>query len=134
MTQKSCGWHKTLVARRSHGEGEHFFVLSFEPECAQTRELDPGLYVNDQNANEVGSWCVVESIPEPCPFKVGDEVECCWQGGDLFYAGVVERVNRDQTMFINYTDGDEEDNVPAHLVRAVDVGLEQHYADDVMND
>ena len=51
-------------------------------------------------------------------FAVGDAVEARYCGGPRHYPGVVDAINGNGTYAIAYDDGEREEEVEAHLVRA----------------
>jgi hypothetical protein len=49
--------------------------------------------------------------------REGDKIEARYKGRERWYAGVIRRVNRDDTYDINYDDGERELSVAADLIR-----------------
>ena len=50
-------------------------------------------------------------------FKVGDDVEALYNGGDEWYAGKIDAANGNGTYSISYDDGDREEDVPENEIR-----------------
>ena len=50
-------------------------------------------------------------------FDVGSKIECRFQGGDSWFPGTISKANSDGTFYIDYDDGDVEDNVIATFIR-----------------
>ena len=60
------------------------------------------------------------SSEERAPFEIGDEIEARYRGKAKYYAGVITRVNQDNSVDIRYSDGDRETRVRPSLVRRKD--------------
>ena len=68
-------------------------------------------------------------------FAIGARIEARFNGSDAWYPGKVFAVHPDQTYYIRFDDGDEQDNVPAADVRkAEDPAAEEPAAAGVEDD
>ena len=55
--------------------------------------------------------------PAEPAFAIGARVEARYNGGESWYPGKVFTAHPDNTYYIKYDDGDEEDNIPASDIR-----------------
>jgi Agenet domain len=68
----------------------------------------------------IGSSSSSSSKPDKAAavvFREGDKIEARYKGRERWFAGVIRRVNRDDTYDINYDDGERELGVAADLIR-----------------
>ena len=58
-----------------------------------------------------------EEKPAEPAFAIGARVEARYNGGESWYPGKIFSAHPDDTYFVKYDDGDEEDNIPASDIR-----------------
>jgi PUB domain/EF-hand domain pair len=67
----------------------------------------------------IGSTSKAVTTDSELTLREGDKVEARYRGRERWFAGVIRRVNRDDTYDINYDDGERELGVAANLVRLI---------------
>jgi hypothetical protein len=103
-------------------------------DLSDAEELEPA---PAKPANPVASSFAASPEREPAPvveFAVGTRVEARFNGGEQYYPGKIFAVHPDNTVYVRFDDGDEEDNIPAAFVRKADEPAAEEPADDILAD
>eukprot|EP00038_Savillea_parva_P011088 m.195001 g.195001 ORF g.195001 m.195001 type:complete len:615 (-) comp19359_c0_seq1:66-1910(-) len=83
--------------------------------CATHKETTP-----ESSPGKVGRKSAEQPgvvLQDGTVIRVGDHIKAFWKGGRILYEGTVAGINADETISINYHDGDYEDNVEKERIR-----------------
>jgi hypothetical protein len=109
-------------------------------------QLDDGRTINDHNIREgatlgvtkiIGGFQILaQASTAGGRFEVGMAVDAMLGGKDKWYSGKINEVNGDGTYYIEYADGDKEENVAEKLIRTPlgkIITLNVHPSDTIFN-
>eukprot|EP00953_Heterococcus_sp_UTEX-ZZ885_P003408 2370-Heterococcus_DN1.PRE.4 len=107
------------LVRRAHRDGTYDIDYDDgEKESSVDAEL---VRLLDSNSSSSGTESATATVHKPAVLglREGDKIEARYKGRERWYAGTINRVNRDGSYDINYDDGERELGVAAELVRLV---------------